>query len=476
MILDEKFFGLSAQIKQPTEGGVVNDKFCYYDLNINRKREEKKVRDLFFAKNIIRNMHYHEPKYTSIHNLCKKLNRNYTVINRVTSSIFIKYNEGGEKKTLDIGLKLRNNNQKLHIPMDVVYSESIDPYKHEPTQFWGFSERASDVINDYLTTFPWISQYIEARAHFEGSSRVSRYKPNVNRMNTLEDAMPFIETEEERLTEVKRLTDWLSGCELANRSFVPAGFRFLSLEIRKNIEDELNELKAKENLEVPSELTRVDPRSMFSELFPFWSSPFIASVKDHRFGDRVANINTTKRKFIPFGSIGTVIGSTLDSVIVRFDEPNVALTDVHDTCPPYTGAVVGPESLINLTVQSEIKFQNRKIQNFRTVEDKEGYHHGYNKGYKQGYNKNYREGHTGGQKFHGGNKGKEKFFNQGKPHEEQKQGSVKQGYTKYGKIIYLILRWLQPKEGKEESGLPTMGLLSLHKLAFLLFDSILAAN
>jgi hypothetical protein len=436
MILDEKFFGLSAQIKQPTEGGVVNDKFCYYDLNINRKREEKKVRDLFFAKNIIRNMHYHEPKYTSIHNLCKKLNRNYTVINRVTSSIFIKYNEGGDKKTLDIGLKLRNNNQKLHIPMDVVYSESIDPYKHEPTQFWGFSERASDVINDYLTTFPWISQYIEARAHFEGSSRVSRYKPNVNRMNTLEDAMPFIETEEERLAEVKRLTDWLSGCELANRSFVPAGFRFLSLEIRKNIEDELNELKAKENLEVPSELTRVDPRSMFSELFPFWSSPFIASVKDHRFGDRVANINTTKRKFIPFGSIGTVIGSTLDSVIVRFDEPNVALTDVHDTCPPYTGAVVGPESLINLTVQSEIKFQNRKIQNFRTVEDKEGYHHGYNKGYKQGYNKNYREGHTGGQKFHGGNKGKEKFFNQGKPHEEQKQGSVKQGYTKYGKIIY----------------------------------------
>jgi hypothetical protein len=60
---------------------------------------------------------------------------------------------------------------------------------------------------------------------------------------------------------------------------------------------------------------------VYQEHFPFWSSPFIPKdVDDFRAGDRVININSTKREYIPFGFRGTVIGKTNDKVIVLFDK------------------------------------------------------------------------------------------------------------------------------------------------------------
>ena len=184
-------------------------------------------------------------------------------------------------------------------------------------------------------------------------------------MNTLEDALPNLETDEERLAELKKLIEYLSNCDLANKSFVPAGFTFLSAEARTAIDTKVEQMKLNETKELPSALDRVDPRMMFVENYPFWVPPFEQTNQNFRFGDRVANIDTHKRKFVPFGEIGTVVGHTLDGVIVRFDNPNVVLTDVHDTCLPYTGAVVHAKGLINLTLNSEMKHQQKKQQNFR---------------------------------------------------------------------------------------------------------------
>ena len=424
ILLDSKYFGITSIIKQPNEEGPVNERFCYYDLSINSKTEEKKIRDLFFAKKIINKNMMHETKYSSIDHISKRLGRSYQIINRITSSIFIKYTEAGEKKTVDIGLKLRNNNQKLHIPIDVIYSEKINNYTGQPTQFWGFSNKAEKVIEDYLYTFQWLHHYVEARAHFEASNRANKFNKHENKMNKLEDAMPFIETEEGRLEELKRLTDWLDNCDLAKRSFVPAGFRFLSDEARGSIEEALEDLKQEPQKKIPSELVKADPRTIFTEMYPFWTPPFPATVGSYRFGDRVANVDTHRRKYIPFGEIGTVVGNTLDSIIVRFDEPNVTLTDVHDTCPAYTGAVVSPSSLINLTQNYEIMHQSTQ-QNYRHVSDKKGDHH-------KGGQKNYREDYGKKQHHHGGHhKGHHKEGHGAKTEEEKKKEG--RGYTKYGK-------------------------------------------
>jgi 5'-3' exonuclease len=50
IMLDETYFGLTASIKCPTPDGYVNEKFQYYDVIINSKKEEEKIRDLYFAK------------------------------------------------------------------------------------------------------------------------------------------------------------------------------------------------------------------------------------------------------------------------------------------------------------------------------------------------------------------------------------------------------------------------------------------
>jgi hypothetical protein len=59
---------------------------------------------------------------------------------------------------------------------------------------------------------------------------------------------------------------------------------------------------------------------IFSERFPYWTSPFgNRTVKDFKVGDRVMNINSVTRHYIPLGLRGTVIGRTDDKVMIMFD-------------------------------------------------------------------------------------------------------------------------------------------------------------
>lgn len=61
--------------------------------------------------------------------------------------------------------------------------------------------------------------------------------------------------------------------------------------------------------------------SLYFEYYPKWSQPFShKEVDDFKVGDRVMNINSSKREYVPFGFRGTVVGKTTDKVIVLFDE------------------------------------------------------------------------------------------------------------------------------------------------------------
>jgi hypothetical protein len=63
------------------------------------------------------------------------------------------------------------------------------------------------------------------------------------------------------------------------------------------------------------------PYMIFAERFPYWCSPFSQRTsRDYKVGDRVMNMNSTMRNYVPFGLRGTVIGRTDDKVMVMFDE------------------------------------------------------------------------------------------------------------------------------------------------------------
>ena len=60
---------------------------------------------------------------------------------------------------------------------------------------------------------------------------------------------------------------------------------------------------------------------VYMERFPFWASPFPENVADKfKAGDRVINLCSIKRRYVPFGARGTVVGKTEQKIIVMYDE------------------------------------------------------------------------------------------------------------------------------------------------------------
>lgn len=89
---------------------------------------------------------------------------------------------------------------------------------------------------------------------------------------------------------------------------------------------------------------------VYQESFPFWSPPYSAkTVQDFRVGDRVMNLNSTKREYIPFGLRGTVVGKTNERLIVLFDEQFLNGSTIYGHCKDYKGSQVNPADLLNIT-------------------------------------------------------------------------------------------------------------------------------
>lgn len=93
--------------------------------------------------------------------------------------------------------------------------------------------------------------------------------------------------------------------------------------------------------------------NLYQENFPFWFGPFLEAntASNFRVGNRVMNVNSTMRKFIPFGARGTVVGKTEDKVIVQFDDQFLQGSEVYGHCGKYRGAIIEPNYILNLTRQ-----------------------------------------------------------------------------------------------------------------------------
>lgn len=61
------------------------------------------------------------------------------------------------------------------------------------------------------------------------------------------------------------------------------------------------------------------------------------------------NINSTLRNYIPHGLRGTIIGKTQNKIMVCFDEQFLHGSDIDGHCDLYSGAIVDPNHVINIT-------------------------------------------------------------------------------------------------------------------------------
>lgn len=110
-------------------------------------------------------------------------------------------------------------------------------------------------------------------------------------------------------------------------------------------------MKASENM--PSKF-------LYAERFPYWTSLFPENRADKfKVGDRVLNLRSTRRDYVPFGARATVVGKTDSKVIVLFDEQFLQGSDINGQCEQYRGAILEPTELMNITR----KFENQAKKN-----------------------------------------------------------------------------------------------------------------
>jgi len=76
-------------------------------------------------------------------------------------------------------------------------------------------------------------------------------------------------------------------------------------------------------------------------------------ARDYKVGDRVLNLNSQQRQYVPFGLRGTVIGRTDDKVMVMFDEQFIGANNLFNQCENYRGVFVNPNYLLNFTKKFE---------------------------------------------------------------------------------------------------------------------------
>ena len=105
----------------------------------------------------------------------------------------------------------------------------------------------------------------------------------------------------------------------------------------------------------------MNSKVLYAERFPFWCPSFNDSYADKfKVGQRVMNLNSTMRRYVPFGLRGTVVGRTDKKVIVLFDEQFLQGTDVNGHCQNYRGAMMEPTHLLNITKKFDSQMKKNK--------------------------------------------------------------------------------------------------------------------
>lgn len=173
---------------------------------------------------------------------------------------------------------------------------------------WQYSVDLVDILREYKQKFPEV---------FEVALKVRK-----------QDSMPSIRDvfgveDSNSVGKLKEITKWIESLPISSLPFVDMGFDTLESsmissinEHRQNIEDNYNNvnLQARNN-------EFMAPSFLFMERFPYWSSLFPENTADKfKVGDRVINICSVKRAYVPFGARGTCVGKTEQKIVVMFDE------------------------------------------------------------------------------------------------------------------------------------------------------------
>lgn len=274
-------------------------------------------------------------------------------VGKITSSFLVQYSFCGDKQVMDLGLNIKNFTRKVHIADYVRFvaaqDKSVDNqygnngYSHNThargakhvRKHWEFSQEVFDVLKEYKKRAPGV---------FECVARSFKKDKPVQNLRDLY----YDEDQDKAIEKVKEIVSWIEKLPLSNLPYVEMGFDSLSADLISKIDEHKNSTKPA-SLNCKDSLW-VNAADVYQEHFPFWCGPFYEKQVDYyKVGDRVLNINSVGRIYVPFGLRGTVVGKTSDKVIVLFDEQYLNGHNIYGHGEEYRGGFIDPTNLLNLT-------------------------------------------------------------------------------------------------------------------------------
>ncbi|KAJ5104630.1 hypothetical protein NUU61_001977 [Penicillium alfredii] len=273
-----------------------------------------KGREPDFAKDRVRETERYCP-YMPSYAIARSLRLNPLVLAKITSSFTVDVE--GQRVNLGLNLKFEARKQKV-----LGYSRRGD-------SGWEFSQKAMDLIQQYMINFP------EFIAGIQRNPQGDRYRPT--------DFYP----EEVAQLKVKEIRDWLKSIEAKNFERVPLDAEQLDSDVVKMIEQDADRLNLAQPQMQPKKVRGV-PRSAL--LRPADVEHRLGN-QTFKLGDRVVYAQDSGK--VPIATRGTVVGLTRTSrtvlLDVVFDVSFMSGTTLGDRCSPFRGQTVLVSSVLNLS-------------------------------------------------------------------------------------------------------------------------------
>ncbi|KAG0134461.1 XRN 5'-3' exonuclease N-terminus-domain-containing protein [Tuber indicum] len=254
-------------------------------------------------------------RYTPSYAVARILKLNPLVLSRITSSFTVVVDDN----RLNLGLNLKFEAKKLKV---LGYSRRGD-------NGWEFSQKAVDLVQEYIAKFPQFFQGIQRNPQGDLYSDTDFFDPS------------------ESKAKIKEIQDWLKSVQSRSFEKVP-------LEAQQLDGGAVGEIEAAAN-QYMQELEGSKPRRIRSVPRKALLKPSDAEHRLHNqwfsLGDRVVYVQDSGK--VPIATRGTVVGLTRTTrqtlLDVVFDLAFMSGTTLSDRCSPFRGMTVPVSSVLNLT-------------------------------------------------------------------------------------------------------------------------------
>ena len=314
------------------------------EVSVNENYQISPITDSKFTKNLIQNT---KEEYITLEKLAKNLNINQITLGIITSNFFVvnslekeEFVKLSEMQNWNIGLnmKCKIKNQLMIVPG---YTRSTFEEKFDYEQSiiaWEFSDKAVQLIKEYIERFSFIIESIEK---YIGLTKSIRFFKIIDLFANVDDI-------ENKLNEIVK---WINSTNLIKIPFAPSASHFISFESIDKIKDIVNkkteELKLKKNLCYSK--MYLNPNYALIENTP-WTPMFLINPPiQFEVGDRVINTCSSDKKYVPFGLKGTVSAVLEDYIEVLFDKVFFGGTTLNGRIMDKSGMTINPLNLLNLT-------------------------------------------------------------------------------------------------------------------------------